>query len=43
MVTAFGQDPGQPFDELLDWCEAQAKDVPLFALDSGDVTVRMLP
>jgi hypothetical protein len=43
MATAWGQDPGQPFEELLDWCETQATHVPLFPLDSGNVTVRDLP
>jgi len=43
LATAWGQDPGQPFDELLEWCEAQATHVPLFPLDSGNVRVRDVP
>ena len=42
MATAFGQDPGQPLDELLGWCETKSEDVPLFPMDRGDVTVKLL-
>jgi hypothetical protein len=42
LATAFGQDPGQPLEELLDWCETRAEDPPLFPMDRGDVTVREL-
>jgi hypothetical protein len=43
MATGWGQDPGQSLAELLDWCESQATHVPLFPLDSGNVTVMGLP
>ena len=42
LVTAWGQDPGQPFEELQGWCEGRATHVPLFALETGDVTVKEL-
>ncbi|HEX6868143.1 MAG TPA: hypothetical protein VF119_05025 [Candidatus Limnocylindrales bacterium] len=43
LATAWGQDPGQPLDELVEWCETQATHVPLFPIDSGSVTVKALP
>lgn len=43
MATAWGQDPGQPFEELVEWCETQATEVPLFPIDSGSIVVRALP
>jgi hypothetical protein len=43
LVTSWGQDPGQPFAELVEWCETKAEHVPLFTVDSGNVTVKVLP
>jgi hypothetical protein len=40
MATAWGQDPGQPLEELRNWCETQSDAVPLFPVVSGNVTVR---
>ena len=40
LVTGWGQDPGQPLEELLEWCATKATHVPLFDMDSGNVTVR---
>ena len=40
VVTGWGQDPGQPLEELLEWCETKATHVPLFEMDTGNVTVR---
>ena len=40
LVTAWGQDPGQPFEELQGWCEDRATHVPLFTVDTGNVTVK---
>jgi len=42
MAIAWCQDPGQPLDELLGWCETKSEDVPLFPMDRGDVTVKLL-
>ena len=38
-VTGWGQDPGQPLEELLGWCATKNTDVPLFDMNSGNVTV----
>ena len=40
LVTAWFQDPGQPFEELQGWCEDRATHVPLFDVDTGNVTVK---
>ncbi len=43
MATAFGQDPGQPLEELIGWCEGQSNEPPLFPIERGNVVVQPLP
>lgn len=43
MAMAFGQDPGQPLDELIGWCQTRSTEPPLFPVEHGDVTVRAIP
>ena len=40
LAVTWVQDPDQSFDELQGWCESRFTDVPLFELDSGNLTVR---
>ena len=42
MATAFGQDPGQPLDELIGWCQTRSTEPPLFPVERGDVTVKAI-
>ena len=45
LALTFNQhvDLGQPFDGLQGWCEDASTGVPLFPLDSGDLTVHGRP
>jgi hypothetical protein len=40
LAVTWVQDPDQSFDDLQGWCESRFTDVPLFELDSGNLTVR---
>jgi hypothetical protein len=42
VTTSTCQDPDQPFDELLGWCQSKATHVELFPLKSGNVVVQAL-
>jgi len=40
LAVTWVQDPDQSFEELQGWCESRFTDVPLFEVDSGNLTVR---
>ena len=43
VVVTWGQDPWQPLEELIGWCQTKNTDFPLFAVEKGNVTVLDAP